>query len=155
MYATLTFRNQPRDDREAKLYLEGFAKGFCRAMRFPRSKLSYAAALEMRCSGLGHSGVRKHWHACIHCPDHELVNTVAKQLWFHRHGFARVSRYDPAKAGSYYIYKLIEGGAEAFNEGLERLEYRGPTDLMKATEANIYVPNHLKDKVFGEYLTVR
>jgi hypothetical protein len=155
VYATLTFRNQPRDDREAHLYLESFARGLCRAMRFQRSTVSYVAALEMKYSGLGHTGVRKHWHACIHCPDHELVNTVAKQLWFQRHGFAKIARYDPARAGTYYIYKLIGDGAESFHEGLERLEYSGPADLVRAAHLNSYVPDHLKDTIFGEYLTIR
>jgi hypothetical protein len=38
---------------------------------------------------------------------------------------------------------------------LNQLEYHGPSDLLAAAADNSYVPAHLKNRVFGDYLMVR
>jgi len=35
------------------------------------------------------------------------------------------------------------------------LDYHGPSDLLAAAAENPYVPAHLKDRAFGQYLVVR
>jgi hypothetical protein len=81
--------------------------------------------------------------------------SVAERLWGQLFGNAKVDPYDSSLA-AYYASKLSpHQNSTILDGGMERLNYNGPTDLIAAAYANEYVPDHLKDKVFGEFLRVR
>jgi hypothetical protein len=155
LYCTGTFRRQPWDESEALLRLKRSISALRRAMRFGRRQVAFYAALDSKYSGLGNSGVRKHWHFLLACPDHPLLEHVFEQLWFAEHGFTRFIRYCPEDAAAYYINKLIPDGVFQYFEGLEHLTYSGPSDLIEAARQNPYVPERLKNKVFGKFLVLR
>jgi hypothetical protein len=81
---------------------------------------------------------------------------VAERLWRDLFGHANVEPYDSSLNGAYYASKLVpHQNCTILDGGMERLNYNGPADLIAAAQVNPYVPDHLKDKVFGEYLRVR
>lgn len=128
---------------------------FERLERKLHTPVSYYAALERRYSGCGHSPVPVHWHFLAACIEPAGMASVAAQLWGQLFGNAKVDPYD-ASAAAYYVSKLAPyQNSTLLDDGMERLSYKGPTDLIAAAHANGYVPDHLKDKVFGEYLRVR
>ena len=98
--------------------------------------------------------MRQHWHFLLSCPDHELLPSVAEQLWLDN-GLSKIERYDPARAAGYYINKLVADGAYTHARNLERLEYHGPSDLIQATSESSYVPSRLQGMTTGEYLVLR
>jgi hypothetical protein len=154
LYGTGTFRQLPRDEEHAAFYLDRFANKLSRAMRFGKNDLAYYAALEDRTPGLGTRPVRKHWHFLIACPDHDLLPSVARELWL-ENGISKIERYDCARAAGYYLNKLVADGAYTQERNLQHLIYEGPTDLIEATSACEYVPDRLKGMTYGEYLVIR
>lgn len=120
------------------------------------SPVSYFAALERRYSGCGHSPVRVHWHFLAAGTEPAEMADEAERLWSDLFGDAKVGPYDSSSTGAYYVCKLASHqNCTILDGGMERLKYNGPTDLIAAAQANPYVPDHLKDKVFGEFLRVR
>jgi hypothetical protein len=155
LYCTGTFRRMPQDDDEAVIYLDRFVRQLGSAMRFPRMKMAYYAALEDQTPGLGGRPVRKHWHWLMACPDHPLLQTVAQQLWEASNGWSKITSYDPNHAVGYYLSKLLAQGALPYEHNLDKLPYSGPADLIQAGRDMAYVPGRLQDKVSGEFLVVR
>lgn len=118
-----------------------------------RAPISYFAALELRYSGCGLSPIPVHWHFLAGCARSEGMASIAQQLWEDRFGNAKIERYDKTKPGTFYVCKLANhpNGTILFNN-LDHLRYDGPSDLLAAAAKNPYVPDRLKDKVFGQYL---
>ena len=153
LYGTGSFSKLPPDEERTVFYLNRFANKLSRAMQFKKSALSYYAALEDRTPGIGGKPVRRHWHFLIGCPDHELLPTVAEQLWL-ENGLCKINRYNPRQAAGYYINKLIAEGAVPYERNMESLRYTGPSDLMAAAAQSPFVPERLKGMRHGEYLTI-
>jgi hypothetical protein len=150
LYGTGSFRRLPADDEKAVFYLDRFATKLSRSMRFKKNDLAYYAALEDQTPGLGGKPVRKHCHFLVACPDHELLPSVAEQLWL-ENGRCKIDRYNQTLAAGYYINKLIADGAVTHERNLQLLRYTGPSDLIEATLYDSYVPDRLKNKTSGEY----
>ena len=153
LYCTGTFRRLPENDHEAEIMLKRFVRQLADGMQYDPRQMAYCAVLEDRYPGIGGKAIRKHWHFLLACPDHPLLRTVAKQLWM-ANGWATIGRYDPAKAGAYYISKLIGEGAIPYERNLDKLSYQGPADLQAAIADSRYVQPHLKTKHKGEFLVV-
>jgi hypothetical protein len=152
LYGTGTFRQMPRDDHEAEIYLNRFVRQLGDSLHFRKKEIAYYAALEDRTPGLGGSPVRKHWHFLLACPDNPYLLSFSKQLWEASNGWLKIQPYDREQSASYYINKLISDGALPYERNLETLHYTGPSDLIEACTNNPYVADRLKEKTFGEYL---
>lgn len=73
-----------------------------------------------------------------------------------RQGNCKIEVYDPDKDAAFYVTKLIENPDTMFlDRNMQLLDYHGPMDLLDAAKNNPYVPDHLNDKLFGEYLVTR
>ncbi len=152
LYATGTFRQKPRDDHEAEIYLNRFVRQLGDSLHFRKREIAYYAALENRTPGLGGQPVRRHWHFLLACPDNPYLLSFSKQLWEASNGWLKIQQYDPQQSASYYIHKLIHDGAIPYERNLEMLHYSGPSDLIEACRSISYVPRRLKAKRSGEYL---
>jgi hypothetical protein len=153
LYGTGSFRRLPRGEEEAVFHLNRFATKLSRAMQFKKNDLAYYAALEDRTPGLGGIPVRKHWHFLMACPEHQLLKSVAEQLWM-ENGLCKIERYDPQGAAAFYMHKLVSQGASTYERNLHRLTYNGPMDLIEATKLSPYVKQRLTGKTTGEYLVL-
>lgn len=153
LYGTGTFRKMPKDEEQAVFLLNRYANKLSRAMQYKKHELAYYAALEERTPGLGGKPIRRHWHFLIACPDHQLLPSVAEQLWL-ENGICKIDRYDSSRAAGYYINKLVSEGAVPYERNMEALHYAGPSDLIAATVDHPFVPERLKGMSRGEYLTV-
>jgi hypothetical protein len=140
----------------SETYAEALLKRFMEKLgRKQRCRISYFAALERRYSGCGMSPIPVHWHFLAAGKNSEGLNSVAQHLWSQQFGDARIELYDPDREGAFYVCKLVGHYNSTFLDGnLDLLPNRGPVDLIAAARINSYVPDHLKDKVFGEYLRV-
>lgn len=128
---------------------------FDRLRRKLRCPVSYYAGLERRYSGCGGSEIRPHWHFLAAADGSEGMAEKATDLWKELFGIAKIEPYDANRWGAYYVCKLaVHQNGHVESHGLERLGYHGPSDLIAAARSNPYVPDHLKDKVFGEFLRV-
>lgn len=154
LFFTGTYRRKPQDFEEATGDLQRFLSSFRQAMQFPRNSTACAAVLEREFSGLGHGGTRAHWHALIYCPAHVLACTVARQLWELRFGRAKLEFYDPLGRAAFYVSKLEHDDDEFVYDGLERMAYHGPTDLITSAAESSYVPDRLRWKTSGEYFVL-
>lgn len=151
VYGCGTYRASVSEER-AQMLLKRFMEKLGRKVH---ADVSYIAALERRYSGLG--GCPLHWHfvAAGGARNIEMAR-IGQELWWKHFGNAKVVPYDPGQAGVFYICKTAadpRGLLEMRN--LDRLTYRGPSDMVEAAQANPYVPQHLKDKTSGKYLVVR
>jgi hypothetical protein len=155
VYGTGTFRQMPRDDHEAEIYLNRFVRQLGDSLHFRKREMAYCAALEDRTPGLGGRPVRKHWHFLLACPDNPYLLSFSKQLWEASNGWLKIQPYDREQSASYYINKLIAEGAVPYERNLETLRYTGPSDLIEACQELAYVPHRLKEKIVGEYLVAR
>jgi hypothetical protein len=155
LYGTGTFRQMPRDDHEAELYLNRFVRQLGDSLHFHKYEMAYYAALEDETPGLGRSPVRNHWHFLLACPDNPYLLSCSKQLWEASNGWLEIQPYDREQSASYYINKLISDGAVSYERNLDTLQYTGPSDLIHACSTNRYVADRLKEQAFGEYLVYR
>jgi hypothetical protein len=81
---------------------------------------------------------------------------VTESLWAERFGNAKIDLYVWNRQAAYYVCKLVSHQNGLIISGnLDQMKYRGPSDLLAAASTNPYVPAHLKNQVFGEYLVVR
>lgn len=152
IYGCGTYR-EPVGEVGAHALMKRFMERLDRKLRAP---VSYFAALERRTSGCGLSDIPTHWHFLAACPRHEGMAQIAHSLWEERFGNAKVERYDRTRNGAFYVCKLVNHANGSVLSGkMEWLPYEGPSDLLRAAALNPYVPDHLKDKVFGQYLVVR
>jgi hypothetical protein len=154
-YGIGTFRQMPRDDHEAEIYLNRFVRQLGDSLHFGKKEIAYYAALEDKTPGLGRSPVRKHWHFLLACPDNPYLLSCSKQLWEASNGWLKIQPYDRGQSASYYIHKLISDGALLSERNLDTLHYTGPSDLIHACSTNPYVADRLKEQTFGEYLVYR
>lgn len=147
-----TFR-EPVSEVRAQALMKRYVERLARKLH---SAVSYFAALERRYSGCGHSPVPVHWHFLASSIQPTGMASVAERLWGELFGDAKVDPYDSSSPGAYYVCKLASHqNCTILLDGMERLNYNGPTDLIAAAHENPHVPGHLKDKVFGEYLRLR
>jgi hypothetical protein len=58
--------------------------------------------------GLGTKPVRQCWYFLISCPVHELLPSVAEQLWL-ENGFCKIQPYDYSSDAAYYINLELSG----------------------------------------------
>ncbi len=154
LYGTATFRRLPKHDEEAVLALNRFASKLSRAMMFKKNDLTYYAALEDTTPGLGSTPIRKHWHFLLACPEHQLLKSVAEELWL-ENGLCKIEYYNPQGAAAFYIHKLVCQGARTYERNLHRLTYNGPMDMVEATKISPYVKQRLRGKTPGDYLVIR
>lgn len=130
---------------------------FERLERRLRVPVSYAAVLEHRYSGCGLSPIPAHWHflAASTAGPNEMAR-AAQVLWYYLFGNAKIEPYDRSEPGTHYVAKLAshDNGLLVVSK-LDRLKYRGAADLVAAAKGNPYVPDRLKDRVFGNYLVMR
>ena len=127
-----------------------------RLERKVKADVAFFAARESRTSGCGMSPIPLHWHFVAASKHSYDMDRVAQDLWTDRFGESQVEPFDPTGDGLYYICKLANHPNGEFLFGkLDKLRYEGPQDLIAAAHSNAYVPDRLKDKVFGEYLTLR
>ncbi len=150
VYGCGTYR-EPKSEVRAQILLKRFMEKLGRKVH---AQVSYVAALERRYSGLG--GCPLHWHFVAAGGPKGDIAAVGQELWWKHFGNAKIEPYDPGFDGAFYICKTAadaEGLLEMRN--LDRLSYHGPSDLIESAHGNAYVPEHLKDKVFGQYLVVR
>ena len=146
-----TYRD-PVSEVRAQALMKRYFERLARKLHTP---VSFYAALERRYSGCGLSPVPAHWHFLAACIEPAGMASIAERLWKELFGDAKVELYD-SSAAAYYVSKLSpHQNSTILDGGMERLSYNGPTDLVAAAYANPYVPDHLKDKVFGEFLRVR
>jgi hypothetical protein len=151
IYGCGTYR-QPVSEPYAEALLKRFME---RLGRKQHCRVSYFAALERRYSGCGMSPIPLHWHFLAAGKDSSAMDQVAQNLWTEQFGDAKIEVYDPSRDGAYYVCKLVGHWNSTFLQGnLHLLRNHGPSDLIAAARNNTYVPDHLKDKVFGEYLRV-
>lgn len=152
IYGCGTYR-EPVSAVRAEALMKRYMERLSRKMKTP---ISYFAGLEQRLSGCGMSPIPVHWHFLATCdPDYGL-SEVAQALWTEKFGDAKIEAYDPVRNGAFYVSKLAGHANGDFTFGnMDMLTYRGPSDLIAAAHANPYVPNHLKEKVHGQYLAVR
>jgi len=153
IYGCGTFR-RPECDARAQALGKRFFERLERRLHTP---VTYAAVMERRYSGCGLPSIAPHWHflAASETPVEQMW-LGADLIWKRHFGDALILPYDPEGDGAFYVAKLAwhENGVLAVRN-LDRLEYHGPADLLEAARANPYVPDQLKDKVFGEYLVSR
>jgi hypothetical protein len=153
IYGTGTFRRPDLGVSGATAYLKRY---FEQVDKATRSRIPYFAALERRRSGCGMPGINPHWHFLAAGDDPQSLARTAETVWFRNFGDAKVGIYDLTRPAAFYVAKLAGHPNGEFQfKNLELLEYRGPQDLLAAAHDNDYVPAHLKDRVFGEYLAVR
>jgi hypothetical protein len=110
-----------------------------------------------RFSGCGSSPIAVHWHFLAAASANiEAMSPMAQSVWSKFFGNAEIRPYDPRGEAAYYVSKLAahQNGLIVASK-LDRMEYHGPSDLVAAAAVNPYVPAHLKDRVFGQYLVVR
>jgi hypothetical protein len=152
IYGTGTYAN-PVSVSYAEILMKRFMERLDRKLGAP---VSYFAALERRTSGCGLSPIAAHWHFLAACPRSEGMARIAEELWEEKFGNAKIVPYDKVGNAAFYVCKLANhpNGLIQFNK-LEQLAYDGPSDLLAAAAANPYVSEHLKGKVFGEYLVAR
>jgi hypothetical protein len=153
IYGCGTFRMQESEGRALALGKRFFE----RLERRLRANVSYAGVLEHRYSGCGLSPIPVHWHflaASTALP--KDMAAMAQVTWQQYFGNAQIQTYDANGEAAYYVAKLAahQNGMLVVGK-LERMEYQGPSDLLAAAELNPYVPDHLKSRVFGEYLVTR
>ena len=151
-YGCGTYRDDHMTETWAQILIKRY---FERLSRKLGRTVSYYAVLERRYSGCSGFEIRPHWHFLAAAHGCEGLEVSAEKLWKERHGIAKIEAYDPDGWGAYYVAKLSghQNGLVEFY-GLERLQYHGPPDLLVASRENPYVPDHLKDKVFGSFLRV-
>jgi hypothetical protein len=144
---------EPVNEFRAEVLMRRFMERLDRKLHAP---VSYYAALERRYSGCGLSPIPLHWHFLAACPRSEGMAKLASELWEEKFGNAEIVRYDRTKNGTFYTCKLANhANGMPLTGKMEHLRYDGPEDLLAATQSNPYVPDHLKDRVFGTYLVVR
>lgn len=151
IYGCGTYRHPVSDT-----YAEALLKRFMEKLgRKQRCRISYFAALERRYSGCGMPPIPAHWHFLAAGKNSYDLASVAQVLWSKQFGDSKIELYDPDREGAFYVCKLVGHCNSMFlDDGLDLLPNRGPADLIAAAWTNPYVPDHLKDKVFGEYLRV-
>lgn len=130
---------------------------FERLERILRVPVSYAGIFEHRYSGLGLSPIPLHLHflaASKAVPD--MMAAMAQVKWQSDFGNAKIVPYDPDDFGAHYVSKLAahDNGSPVYGK-LHLLQHNGPSDLFLDTQTNPYVPDRLKNRVYGEYLVAR
>ena len=147
-----TYR-EPVSEVGAQALMKRFMERLARKLRTP---VPYFAALERRYSGCGHSPIPAHWHFLAASSQPAGMKGLAQDLWRELFGDAKIDYYDSSKPGTYYVCKLAANpNCTILAGGIEKLVYRGPADLIAAAQCDPYVPDHLKNKVFGEFLRIR
>jgi hypothetical protein len=150
IYGCGTYR-EPVSEVRAEMLLRRYMENLSKKLR---CKVHYFAALERRYSGCGMSPVPVHWHFLAASTTSNMSN-VAEALWNRMFGISQVESYDESKNGAFYIVKCVSDQNGTFLISDDLAAYHGPSDLIASAHENDYVPNHLKDRVFGEYLVVR
>lgn len=153
-YFTGTFRAVPWNESEAVRRLDRSLQRLRESVGCPSNRMSCFAALEDRDAGLGVRPVRPHWHGLLACPEYPRLEQTARQLWIAEHGWFQIKPYDVSAKGPFYVCKLTSQGAYTHDLNLNRMAYKGPSDLLSAAAANPYVAERLNAKVAGEYLVV-
>jgi len=121
-------------------------------------RIPYVAVPESRPSGLGHHQIRPHWHFLMAGPEHRAAELTrsAIALWDRCYGDVKIERYDPTRKGAHYIAKLTsQAGFDYIFENLDRLDYRGPKDLVATAKQNPYLPQHVKATTHYDSLVLR
>jgi hypothetical protein len=127
------------------------------AERKLKSPLGFVAVPDRTTSGLGKSGPW-HWHFLLCGPPHleaELL-MLAKKLWEWLNGNAHVLPYDRDLNGAHYLAK--KAGEEHFDYWIKIPDCMKRTafpDFFLQQQSDPYVPNHVRDKLFGETLVLR
>jgi hypothetical protein len=143
----------PKSETHAVALMKRFMERLQRKLHAP---VSYFAAMERRYSGCGDSPIPLHWHFLAASVSGEAMASLAEALWEDLFGNAKIDPYDPDGDAAYYVCKLVSHQNGLILSGnLDQMDYHGPSDLLAAAEANPYVPAHLKDRVFGQYLVIR
>jgi len=151
IYGCETYRH-PVSDTYAAALLKRFMEKLGRKQH---CRITYFAALEKRYSGCGMPPIPVHWHFLAAGKNSDDLDWVAQHLWSKQFGNSRVGRYDSDREAAFYVCKLVGHYNSVFlDDGLDLLPNRGPVDLIASARINPYVPDHLKDRVFGEYLRV-
>ena len=152
VYGCGTYR-EPVSAVRAEVLMKRYMERLSRKLKAP---VSYFAALERRYSGCGMPPIPAHWHFLAACDPAYGMREVAQALWTEKFGDAKVDVYDPSQGGAFYISKLAgHANGEFTFANLDLLAHHGPSDLMAAAHASAYVPDHLKDKLHGQYGVVR
>jgi hypothetical protein len=152
IYGCGTYR-QPESVVRAQILMKRFIERLERRLHAP---VSFFAAMERNYSGCGSSPIPVHWHFLAASAAPDAMASIAHVTWQQYFGNAQITPYDRNGKATYYVSKLAshQNGLFIFGK-LDRMEYGGPSDLLAAAEANPYVPDHLKGRVFGQYLVVR
>ena len=152
IYGCGTYR-EPKSGPHAQALMKRFMERLQRKLHAP---VSYFAAMERRWSGCGDSPIAVHWHFLAASVSCEAMAPMAESLWAELFGNAKIDPYDGNRDGAHYVCKLASHQNGLILSGnLDQMEYHGPSDLLAAAADNPYVPAHLKDRVFGDYLVVR
>jgi hypothetical protein len=155
IYGCGTYRD-PLSTTRAQMLMTRYMEKLSRKVR---SDVAYVACLENRpgnYSGLGMSEIPRHWHFLAASPRGVSLKNEASALWWKHFGDVKVDDYDATQNGAFYTLKLIDhDNGTTLIENLGRLEYKGPSDLILAAQCNQYVPDDLKYKTHGKFLTVR
>jgi hypothetical protein len=154
LYCTGTFRMTVLDD-EAKFMIQRFVNGLREALHFKYRDMAFYAAIEHGVSGLGLSGTKLHTHFVLSCPDNLCLLSTARVIWRAANGLGKFELYDPERAGTYYLSKLIANGATTLSYNMDKLVYTGDEDIMSSMKRNIYVRERLRDKTTGRYLIAK
>ncbi len=120
--------------------------------------IPYVAAIERRTSGCGYPSIPLHLHFLAACPQQSTTAFLecARSLWSSTSGNSKINLYDPFGSAAHYIAKLAaHPNFEYMIGNLDRMNYKGPTDLVKAAEDNPYVPGHVKGRSHGKTLVLR
>jgi hypothetical protein len=152
IYGCGTYR-QPECEARAEALMKRFMERLERKLHAP---VPYYAALERRYSGCGFSPIPVHWHFLAASVSSEAMVSIATDLWEGSFGNAKIDSYDSDRPAAFYVSKLVSHQNGSVLAGkLDQLDYHGPSDLLAAAAENPYVPAHLKDRAFGQYLVVR
>lgn len=125
--------------------------------RLGKSRVSCIAVREHRFSGCGYSPIANHWHFLLASSQHPLeLLQAARAVWGERYGDHKMAAYNPAQSGAHYLAKLAGGSRFEFRlQHLDRLAYRGPSDLFAAFQTDPYVPDHVRQRTLGRTLVLR
>jgi hypothetical protein len=123
-----------------------------------KAPVACIAVPERRSSGLGLPAIPLHWHFVASVPTQHTTAALrnARFLWERHYGQAKIARYDPERSGARYLAKLAgDSRFEYFDQNLDRLTYRGPTDFFEHFQKDPYVPDHVRHKMSGQTLSLR
>ena len=155
VYACGTYRRSMGEDG-ARATFKSYLDRLERALGSP---VACVFVLERReTSGLGLSPTPLHWHFAVAAPEQHraALEALVPALWTKLFGDCKSEPYYPELLGMFYIAKTASQANFDWDlHNLGRMHSRKNRDLFAEQQADPFVPNHVRHRVYAETLTMR